>query len=181
MAATRTDELPAGTRRAALTLLRYAIVMAFAGLLTGISFQESARKLPFAAAGAGLHVEAVLNLALVHGHVFTFGVLLPLALAGALLMARRLGCRELGPHALQALTWGFLPGAAATAALQLVKGYHVLLAVRRGATDLAAVDHAFLGGSAVLRFLLYGGAHALLGAGLAVFLVALWRSLPRAD
>ncbi len=179
MSGTTTDRLPDGYTAAVRTLLRYAIVMAVVGLLTGISFQESARKLPFAKAGAGLHLESVINLALVHGHIFTMGVLVPLALAGALLMARRAGGREVGPLSLRWLLWGYLPAAAATSVLQLVKGYHFLLAVRGGATDLAQVDAAFLGGSAVARFVVYGAVHGALGLCLVVFLAGLWRSLPR--
>jgi hypothetical protein len=114
----------------------------------------------------------------VHGHVFTVGVLLPLALAGALLMARRAGGSEVSGRALAWLVRGYLPAAAVTVALQLVKGYHVLLAVRGGATDLAAVDNAFLGGHGVLRFALFGVSHTALGVCLTVYLVALWRSLP---
>jgi hypothetical protein len=174
-----TETLPATYRGALKALLRTAIVMAVIGLLTGLSFQESARKLPFSAAGAGLHLEAVIGLALVHGHVFTVGVLLPLALAGALLMARRAGGSEVSGRSLAWLVRGYLPAAAVTVALQLVKGYHVLLAVRGGATDLATVDHAFLGGHEVLRFALFGLSHTALGVCLTVYLIALWRSLQR--
>lgn len=179
MSGTSTDALSTGYRAALRMLLRFAIAMAVVGLLTGISFQESARKLPFSAAGAGLRLESVINLALVHGHVFTMGVLMPLALAGALLMARRIGGRDVGPRALRWLLWGYLPAAAATSVLQLVKGYHFLLAVRHGATDLALVDAAFLGGHGVARYVVYGAVHGALGLCLVVFLVALWRSLPR--
>jgi len=179
MTATATEDLSATYRGALRALLRYAIVMAVVGLLTGLSFQESAKKLPLASAGAGLHLEATIGLALVHGHVFTVGVLLPLALAGALLMARRAGGREVGGRALAWLVRGYLPAAAVTVALQLVKGYHVLLAVRGGNTDLAAIDHAFLGGNELLRYALFGLSHTVLGVCLTVFLVALWRSLPR--
>ena len=47
-----------------------------------------------------------------HGHIFTIGVLLPLALAGALLMARRAGGREIGQRSLHWLVRGYLPAAA---------------------------------------------------------------------
>jgi hypothetical protein len=169
--------LPGHYRRALLALIRYAVVMVFVGLLAGIAFQESAKKLPHAEAGAGLRLEAVFILSLVHGHVFVMAVILPLVLGTALLMARQAGGREVGPRGLAWLVWGYLPFAAAAAALQLVKGYHVLLAVRGGQADLAAVDAAFLGGAHVLRYVLYGLVHGGLGVTLGVFLVALWRSL----
>ena len=171
------DQLSEEYRAALRTLLRFAIVLAAIGLLAGIAFQESARKLPFAAAGAGLHLEAIHTLALVHGHVFLMGVLLPLALAAALPLALAAGGRPLARRDLAWLTRVYLPFAAASLALQLVKGYHVLLAVRHGRHDLAAVDAAFLGGSHALRYGLYGLLHAGMGLGLGLFLLALWRSL----
>ena len=158
-------------------LIRYAIAMGVFGLLIGIAFQESAHKLTYTMAPAGLHLEAVLPLALVHGHAFTLGVLLPLALAGALHLGLKTGGRPVGPRALAWLKWGFLPFAAASVALQLFKGYSVLLAVRHGQHDLAIVDAMFLGGSASLRYAVYAVVHSGMGVSLGVFLVALWRSL----
>jgi hypothetical protein len=169
--------LPPAYREAVRFLIRYAIVMAVVGLLVGISFQESARKLPYTAAGAGLHVEAVLTLALVHGHVFVMAVIIPIVLAAAMDLALRVGGSELPSWSLRWLVRGYLPFAAAAVALQLVKGYHVLLAVRHGQTDLAAVDAAFLGGVTALRYGIYGVIHAGLGLSLGLFLLALWRSL----
>lgn len=90
-------DLPTHYRTAVRTLIRFAIVMAIVGLLIGILYQESSKKLPFTDAPAGIHIESVIHLALVHGHVFVIGVLLPLALAGALLMARRIGGDEIRP------------------------------------------------------------------------------------
>ncbi len=160
-------------------VLRYAIVMAFVGLLLGISFQESAKKLPFAKAPAGLHVEAILPLALVHGHVFVMTVLVPLAMAGALLIALRVGGAPVSQRSLRWLTHGYLLCAAASVALLLVKGYHFLLAVRGGQTDFAVIDGAFLGGHGVMRYAVYALVHSGMGVALGVFLVALWRSLGR--
>ena len=158
-------------------IIRFAIVMAFVGLLVGISFQESAKKLPFAKAPAGLHVEAILPLALVHGHVFVMTVVMPLVMAGALLMALRAGGTPVSRRSLRWLVCGYQSFAAAAVVLMLVKGYHVLLAVRRGQTDLAVVDDAFLGGHGALRYAVYAVVHAGMGVTLGVFLVALWRSL----
>ncbi|HPF70135.1 MAG TPA: hypothetical protein PLQ13_05640 [Candidatus Krumholzibacteria bacterium] len=169
--------LPAHYRRTLFALLRYAIAMAFFGLLVGIAFQESATKLPFAKAGAGLHIESIFSLSLVHGHVFMMGVVMPLVLGGALLMAHKAGGREVGPVGLAWLVRGYLPFATLSVLLQLVKGYHVLLAVRGGQTDLAVVDAAFLGGSHALRAAVYGIAHTGMAVALGVFLVALWKSL----
>lgn len=172
--------LPRHYGRTLRILIRFAIALAVAGLLIGVSYQESAHKLTHAAAPDGLRLQAVLPLALVHGHFFTVGVLLPLALAGALVLALQAGGRPVGARPLAFLTAGYLPFAVASLALQLFKGYYVLLAVRHGQQDLGAVDAAFLGGSAVLRFVLYAVIHTGMGVTLGVFLVALWRSLGRA-
>jgi len=176
---TENTALPDGYAATMRTLIRYAIVMAFVGLLVGVAFQESAKKLPFSEAGAGLHLEAMLPLALVHGHVFTLGVLFPLALAGALVLGLKSGGRTVGPRTQAWLTRGFLPFAALTVALQLFKGYAILLAVRHGNHDMAAVDAAFLGGSPALPAAVYGVFHTGMGVTLGVFLVGLWRSLAK--
>ena len=160
-------------------LVRYAIVMAVVALLAGISFQESAKRLAFDQAPAGLRIEALLPLGLVHGHVFTAGVLLPLALAGALHLARRAGGGEVGPRTRALFAWLFLPCTALSLGLLLVKGYHVLLAVRGGEADLGVIDAAFLGGHQPLRYLLYGAVHGGMGLGLLILLVGVWRSMNR--
>lgn len=169
------DHYPGALR----AVIRFTIIMAFVGLLIGIAFQESAKKLPFAAAPAGLHLEAILPLALVHGHVFTVTVLVPLAMVGALVLALRAGGAPVSRRSLLWLTRGYLPFATASVVLMLVKGYHVLLAVRGGQTDFAVIDGAFLGGHGVARYAIYAFAHSGMGVTLGVFLVALWRSLSR--
>ena len=171
--------LPESYAKTLRVLIRYAIAMAVIGLLIGISYQESAHKLTYAAAPDGLRLQATLPLALVHGHVFTLGVLLPLALAGALVLALKAGGSAVGSRMLAVLTWGFLPFAAASIALQLFKGYFILLAVRHGQLDMGAVDAAFMAGSSALRYVVYALIHAGMGISLGIFLVGLWRSLGR--
>ena len=170
------DPLPAHYAATIRRLLRYAMVMTVLGLLSGILFQESAKKLTYEDVGAGLRLEAVLHLALVHGHVFVTGVLMPLALAGALVLARRVGGIEMSGKSLSWLAW-YLRLTAVTVALMLYKGYHVLLSVRWGATDLAQVDATFFGGQVWVRHVVYGIAHAGMGISLGIFAIALWRSL----
>ncbi len=77
------------------------------------------------------------------------------------------------------LTWGFLPFATASIALQLFKGYFILLAVRNGQLDMGAVDAAFMAGSSSLRYVVYALVHSGMGISLGIFLVGLWRSLGR--
>jgi hypothetical protein len=161
------------------TLIRYSIVMAIVGILIGIAYQESAKKLPYEAMPGGEHLEAVIHLALVHGHVFTLGVLLPLALAGALVLAGKTGGGEVPVWAQRTLTRGYLSFAALSLALQLYKGYHFLLMARGGERDFTVIDDAFMGGTHAVRYIVYAAVHTGMGVTLGAFLVALWRSLER--
>jgi hypothetical protein len=171
--------VPAHYRSAVRTLLRFAAAMTIFALLSGVLFQESSKKLDYAATGAGLRLEAVLSLALVHGHVFLTSVLIPIAMAGSLFLARKAGGAELGTRPVAWLTRGYLPAVTVTVLLMLYKGYHVLLAVRGGERDLDAVDRAYFGGLVGLRHGVYALAHVAMAVSLGVFVVALWRSLRR--
>jgi len=174
-----TLDTPPHYRAATRTLLRYSVAMTIVALLSGVLFQESSKKLDYAEAGPGLRLEAVLSLALVHGHMFVTGVLIPLAMAGALYLGLKAGGAVLSPWPLKWLTRGYLPLVGVTMGLMLYKGYHVLLAVRRGARDLDLVDAGYFGGVAWLRHGTYGAAHIGMAVSLGVFVVAVWRSLRR--
>jgi len=159
------------------TLLRFAVVMLFIALLTGVAFQESSKKLTYSEVAPGARLEAVLSLALVHGHVFLVGVLIPIALASALFLARKCGGAELTPRSLRWLTRGYLPFVSGTVGLMLYKGYHMLLSVRFGERDFDAIDAAYFGGVTALRHGVYGVTHVGMAVALGVFGVSLWRSL----
>ena len=158
--------------------LRFALVMIVVALLAGLSFEESAKHAPVSAAlPAGAHMEAILPLALVHGHAFLIGAVLPLVLVFMLHLGLSMGFRPVG---LRALTWAtrlYLPGAALSVALMLYKGYHWVLGVRFGHTDFAAWNAAFFGGNAALRAAIYGLAHTIMSIGLGILVVAFWRSM----
>jgi hypothetical protein len=175
-----THDLPDHYRSTLRCLLRFALAMTIVALLTGVLFQESAKKLDHGLLSPGLYVAAGRRLALVHGHVFMTAVLIPIAMAGALLLARPAGGRELSARPLGWLTRVYLPFTAVTLGLMLAKAYHLLLAVRGGEHDLAVIDGAFFFGQDLVRHLVYGAAHVGMALGLGVFCVALLRSL-RAD
>lgn len=172
-------EAPPHYRAATRTLLRFAAGMTIFALLSGVLFQESSKKLDYAQIAPGARLEAVLTLALVHGHAFLVGVLIPIAMASALFLARRIGGAELSPTALKWLTRGYLPFVTVTVLLMLYKGYHTLLSVRFGASDFDAIDASYFGGLLWLRHGVYGLAHVAMAVSLGVFVVALWRSLKR--
>ena len=172
-----TPQIPAHYSSTVRTLLRYSIAMLVFALLSGVAFQESSKKLDYAEIAPGARLEAVLSLALVHGHAFVTGVLLPIALAGALFLARKCGGAELSSRSLRWLTRGYLPFVTANVLLMLYKGYHVLLAVRFGERDFDLIDARFFGGSLALRHGIYGTVHVGMALSRGVFGVALWRSL----
>ena len=163
--------------QATRTVLKYAAVMAGMSMLAGIAFQESSKKLPLETVDPGTHLHAVQGLALVHGHFMVAGVLLPIALVGALWLGRAAGGRDVKSSTTKMLTRGYLPFATASLALMLYKGYHVLLSVRRGNHDLAAVDAAYFGGVTAARHAVYGLAHTGMAVTLGLFLFGLWRAL----
>jgi hypothetical protein len=118
------------------TLLRFALIMMIVSLLSGILFQESSKKLPHQPVAEGFsRWDATVHLALVHGHAMMIGVLVPVALAGMLHLARACGGRTVNPRPLALARRLYLPAAAATLALMLYKSYHILLSARWGKTD----------------------------------------------
>ncbi len=164
--------------RAIRTLLRYALVLMVVGLLSGVAYQESSKKVSLAPGPGGLRYwEATLHLALVHGHIMVTAVLLPIALASVLHLARAHGGREVSPQALRWAVGTYLPCVTATVSLMLYKGYHVLLSVRAGKEDIVEIDAALFGGSTALRHGLYGLSHVGMAFGLCTFAWCLWRSL----
>jgi len=170
-------DLPPHYRRAVGQLLCFAAWMTVIGLLTGILFQESAKRLDLGEVTPGLWLAATQRLGLLHGHVIVMTVLVPIAMAAALFLATWIGGAVVGPRPLAWLTRGYLPGAALALGLMLYKGYHVLLSVRGGATDLAAVDGTLFGGITGLRHGVYGLVHVAMAVSLSVFVIALARSL----
>ena len=158
--------------------LRFALIMLLFGLLAGIAFQESAKKLPISAAvPAGMHLESILSLALVHGHAILIGVILPLAAIWTLHIGLLLGAAPLSGRSLKWATRLYLPGSVASVLLMLWKGYHLVLGVRGGTHDLGALGQGFLFGNGALRAGLYGASHTAMAVGLGILAVCLWRSL----
>jgi len=170
--------IPGHYQRFYRTQLRFALIMIVVALLAGISFQESGRKVLISPeVPAGAHLEFLLTLALAHGHAFLVGVLLPLAFAWMLHLSLALGAGTVSKRSLDWTSALYLPGAVLTVALMLIKGYHFVLGVRHGAHDFAMLNDRFMSSSPTLRAGAYGLAHGLMGLGLGILLVALWRNL----
>ncbi len=172
--------IPEHYRKTFGTYLRYVVVMLIVGLLMGIMFQESAKKTPFSEAlPAGVHLETVINLAMVHGHTFLIGALIPLAVVWMLFLGNALGHPPIGEKALKVGTWLYLPAAVGAVLLMLYKGYHFQLGVRGGEMDFQALDRTFFGGSHALRATAYAVIHSAMAGGLGTILVSFWKTLKK--
>lgn len=171
--------IPTHYRKMYLSFMRLACWMVFFGLLTGILFQESTRKVPLGQFPPGIHWEAVYHLALTHGHVFLIGVLIPLAVLALLHFSLILGANPISERMAK---WGgslYHAGAGMTVLLMLYKGYHYVLSVRGGQLDFAVIHETYFAGSHLLRGILYGLSHSALGAGLIILVIAILRNLPK--
>ncbi len=170
--------LPMHYTAAIRTLLRFGLVMVVVGLLSGIAFQESSKKMNLTPPVGGLtHLDAVLNLALVHGHILVIGVLFPIAMACVLYLARVCGGAEVSRRALRWIVNMYLPFVSASILLLLYKGYHVLLSARAGMTDMSQIDGNLFAGSKMLRHSIYGLSHSGMAFALCMFSWCVWRSL----
>lgn len=174
----REPPYPPHYRAAIRTLLRYALVLLVVSLLAGVAYQESAKKVSLTPDPGGLpYWDVVLRLALVHGHLMVVGVLLPVAMASMLHLARACGGREVGSRVLKLAVYTYLPFSAVTVGLMLYKAYHVLLSARAGVADMGQIDATLFAGNKGLRHAIYGLSHVGMAFGLCVFVWCLWRSL----
>jgi hypothetical protein len=172
------NDFPPHYRSGSRTILRFALAMVIFALLSGLFYQESGKKLGFDDVPVGAHFEAIVHLAMVHGHAFLIGVLIPIAMIGAMALALgACGGRELKQSTLRWLTRGYLPFACLSIALMVYKGYHILIVLRGDETDIAIAQASLFGGITGLRHALYGVAHTGMAVSLGVFCIALWRSL----
>ena len=158
--------------------LRFSLIMLAVALLVGIATQESAKKAPISALlPAGNHVEATLHLSLVHGHIFLIGVLIPLALTWMLYLGLSLKFAPLSEKSLKWATRLYLPAAALAIGLMLYKGYHFILGVRSGITDIGLLNDTLFMGNHALRAAAYGLTHTAMSIGVFIFIVSYWRSM----
>jgi len=169
---------PGHYRDAIRVFLRFSAVMLVVGLLSGIAYQESGKKVSWNPGPEGpAYWDATLRLALVHGHLIMSGVLLPVAMACMLYLARWCGGREIGRRALAWALYTYLPFVSVSMGLMLFKAYHVLLSVRGGQTDMSLINAAYFGGSKAVRHSVYGFVHVGMAFGLCLFAWCVWRSL----
>ncbi|HEY9745629.1 MAG TPA: hypothetical protein V6C99_05380 [Oculatellaceae cyanobacterium] len=160
--------------------LRFAVIMLFMGLLTGILFQESAKKTPYSdILPAGVRLETVLYLALLHGHAFLIGVVIPLVTTWMLYLGLALGYAPVGRRPLVIGSWLYLPASVVVIALMIYKGYHFQLGVRNNNLDFRALHESLFFGNHALRAAVYGLTHTSMAVGLGTIAVSFWRSIKK--
>jgi hypothetical protein len=173
--------IPGSYRAVFRIYLRYAVIMIFVGLITGVLFQESAKKTPFSEVlPPGLHMETVIHLALLHGHAFLIGVLIPLAVTWMLYLGLALGYAPVGERSLKIGSWLYLPASVVAVFLMIYKGYHFQLGVRQGNLDFQALNESLFMGNHALRAAVYGITHTAMAVGLGTIAVSFWRSMKKA-
>lgn len=158
--------------------IRFAVVMSIFALLTGIAYQESAKKAPFSELlPAGPHLESVFHLSLLHGHVFLLGVLIPMAVLAMMHFSLSLNRGTVSERLLKIGSTLYLPAATLAVLLMLYKGYHYLMAVRHGEFDFVVIEHTFFAGQEASRKLIYALVHIAMSTGLGILVIGVWRSL----
>jgi len=176
-------QLPEHYRKVFRTYLRFAISWMVLALLIGIMFQESAKKTPFSAAlTPGPHLETIINLALVHGHAFLIGVLIPLSVTWILYLGLAMGYAPVTEKTLRIGTRLYLPASAIAIILILYKGYHVQLGVREQIStgtplDFMAINQSYFFGIHALRAIAYGLTHTAMAVGLSMIVISFWRNM----
>lgn len=162
--------------------VRFALVMASIGLLSGFAYQESAKKAPISdALPLGAHLEATYHLSLVHGHALLMGAILPLTMVWLLYLGIKMDRPALSEKLLSIGSWLFLAGTATATLLMLYKGYYLLLEVRdpafvAGQINFKAIEHGFFGGLEGARKLVYALSHIALSGGFFTLVVGIWRA-----
>ena len=161
--------------------LGFGLVMLVFGGLAGVLFQEMTGKVKYETLEPGIRFEAFYRLAIVHGHSFLVGFLMPVAWLSVLTIALRMGARPLSAKTLRWIAWTYIPGAISVVGLVLYKGMVYVTRVKEGETDFDAIHQSLFWGSRAIRGIVYGTSHTVATIGLVIFAVAVWRSLGRDD
>ena len=175
--------LPAHYRKFYISFIKLACFMIIFALVAGILFQESGtRKIHYDGKFTpGVPWESLYHLALLHGHVFLIGVLVPMAMLVMAQFGLIVGGSELSAKSLKLTAALYHSGAGATVLLMLYKGYHYVMAVRGNQMDFAVIDDSFFGAQHVVRAIGSGLSHTAMGAGLSILAVSILKSMPKKD
>ncbi len=163
-------------RKAVRILLLNACAAFVAGVFSGLVTTEVRATIPFSKVPPGMNLEATLHLMLVHGHIITLLVLVPVAMAGMLVFARAAGGKEIASKFLPRFAALYLFGAWLSVALLFVRGFQVAYLAKGGETDFDAIAERVLF-NAPVRFAVYLVAHVALTLGILAFVYHVAKSL----
>jgi len=173
-----TASLPDYYRAISRRVLVFSVWMMFLGLIAGILYAESGKKLALSGTfSPDLVFQGNYYLTLIHGHTFQLGTFIPVTVLGIIWLCLLVFGKSLTP---KSLAWGFglyCPSAFISIALLIYKAYFTQLSVRAGQTDLALIDHALYGGNHLVRTLAYAIPHTAFGIGLLILGLGLLRAL----
>lgn len=196
---TETLLLPDHYRTQVRRLVRFGMVFLVVGLLIGVMTVEYQKSFRYGPTNSmprllddetrkaertratidlppGLMWEVGIDLRLSHGHVILIGAVVPLCIAGALVLTRLAGGGEIGRGALEAAFWLYVVGGSAGMGLIFYKGLFLVHAFRDGMFDLREVHAAMFGGSRALKGAAYGISHSVMAVAVGIYAVTLWRS-----
>ncbi len=173
-------ELTPHYRRFFRAMLRFALIMLVAGGITGLVYQEMTKSLTYMVLDPGLRIEGLQRLAVLHGHSFLIGAVMPIVWLAMLYFSLLLGAPPIGPRGLRWIFWTYVPSAATVVMLIFYKGTHFVIELRGGSRDFSAINAGVFGGNKLLRGLAYGGSHSVATVALGVFAVCVWRTLSKA-
>ncbi|MEZ6195919.1 MAG: DUF2871 family protein [Planctomycetota bacterium] len=159
----------------------FALLMLVVGGIAGLVYVEITRPLDFAKAPPGVHLEATYRLAILHGHCFLVGAIVPMIWVLILQTGRWLGAAPVGAGALRWSLWTYVPGALGVIGLLGYKGWHYtsrLLAYGPDA-DFDRIHAELFGGSRAMSGAFHGISHTVATVGLIIFTVAVLRSFGR--
>lgn len=150
----------------------YATVMMFLTLTVGVFFREFTRFV-FADLNLETQVSAGYYISQAHGHAFSIGFVIPVALAAMTYMLREALDRP-AINQLRTLVRVYMVGGTLTVLLLFYKG--VVFAARLGQSPSLSwdmIDESLYWGSVMVRSLVYSAAHIAFGVTIGWYLVVL--------
>jgi hypothetical protein len=156
--------------------LFYATVMMFLTLTVGVFFREFTR-FAFADLNLETQVSAGYYISQAHGHAFSIGFVIPVALAAMTYMLRNT-LDQPATARLRTLFRVYMAGGALTILLLFYKG--IVFAAKLGQTPSLSwdvIDESLYWGSVMIRSLVYSVAHIAFGVTIGWYLVILVKKM----
>jgi heme/copper-type cytochrome/quinol oxidase subunit 1 len=156
--------------------LFYATVMMFLTLTVGVFFREFTR-FAFADLNLETQVSAGYYISQAHGHAFSIGFVIPVALAAMTYMLRKT-LDQPATKRLRKLFRVYMAGGALTILLLFYKG--IVFAAKLGQTPSLSwdvIDESLYWGSVMIRSLVYSVAHIAFGVTIGWYLVILIKKM----